>query len=201
MPMLTPVTRTRNTRWARAKKKLRKHFYLIIAVAIFAVGFAGLYTHIPQTIYRTYATPVDLTVNQSVSTCIFYGELFTNETFSFEMPQGKSVSYAIHMVQLGGSKFSPTLYYEYLKGGNATNGYTVQVRMTTYSEEYYQVNLSTGNGEVNVTVIGSFVGTSTLPQPLWLTYFSLALVASGAVLGVVYITVRASREENAYYQE
>lgn len=201
MPMLTPVTRTRNTRWARAKKKLRKHFYLILAIVILTGGFVGLYTHIPQTIYRTFGTPANLTVNQSVSTGIFYGKLFTNETFSFEMPQGKSVKYSIYMVQLGGGRFSSTVYYEYLKGGTAVNSDTVRVRMTTYSEEYYQVNLTTGDGEFNVTVTGSFVGTSTLPQPLWLTYLSLSMVATGAVLGVVYITVRASREENAYYQE
>ena len=201
MPMLTPVTRTRNTRWARAKKKLRKHFYLILAVVILTGGFVGLYTHIPQTIYRTFDTSVNLTVNQSVSTTIFYGKLFTNETFSFEMPQGKSVNYSIYMVQLGGGRFSSTVYYEYLKGGTAVNGDTVQVRMTTYSEEYYQVNLSTVDGKFNVTVTGSFVSTSTLRQPLWLTYLSLSMVATGAVLGVVYITVMASREESAFYQE
>ncbi|MCL4343225.1 MAG: hypothetical protein M1267_05190 [Candidatus Thermoplasmatota archaeon] len=180
-------------------RRVRRNSYLVVAAIMVVVGLLGLNIYYPQYEYHYVYNDQSVTAYPvNASTLYFNVFLFHQSNFTFVMRDSMAVSYEIDLV----SEFHPTgtsnssLYYTHVAAGVATNNTRVVGWESTYSLEFYSVNVTSDSGTpFNVSVNQEFTFVSVQPQPVWLTVLSFSLILTGVMTAAIFITVRSKNED------
>ncbi len=200
MAMLAPVSRSdKESMRRKIWRRVKRNSYLIVAAVMVVVGLFGLNIYYPQYEYHYAYDNQSVTADPvNASTLYFNVFIFHQANFTFVMPDNMAVSYEIDLV----SEYHPTgtsssqFYYTHVADGVAKNNTRVVGWESTYSLEFYFVNVTSNSGTpFNVSVNQEFTFVSVQPQPVWLTVLSFSLVLTGVMTAAIFITVRSKNED------
>ncbi len=198
MPFLAPVTKQKPTPLRKLKIKLKSYTLLILALLLVLAGYAGDQYSLPQKQLITSSITKLISVNNSTQSIQFPGYQYITVNFTFSMPVSDKVNYSILIFDIFTPRIGPTQHYYYpVVNGTATEGTRIEARAAQDITEVYLLNVTSASGKgFNTNITESISSIMLLQQPLWVSYLSIATMVTGALLGVVFITVKATRSES-----